>query len=137
MRYTFKDEVRTGGRKPTLWIINRGKIHEFAGKMISGVAEVRDAKFEVEGDRSSTEYQIELVKGAVPCLLLASMHGRLWPEADIPSAYKRFKKQYEIKVSTNEFNMALVRHFPLTYHRMVLEPLDPWSKEEKTSQSES
>lgn len=129
MDYTFKLMTEKDGRKPTLWIVKGGKIHSFEGKSIPGAVAVRSMRCEKDaGRKPGIVFELKVMDGATACLLIASPHGRLWPEVDATSAYNRFKKQFEVKVSQVVFEAALELHFPLTQERMLLGPWDPWSK---------
>lgn len=132
MEFVFDRSVRLARRKPTLWIVQGGEIYLFTGDSIPGVVEVTDENrctLEPDGSWGVSDYYLELAEGAIPCLLLSSVHGRLWPEKTPESAYKRFKQQFSIKkLAIENFEGCLRRDFPKTFIRMSEGEQNPWTK---------
>ena len=125
----YNDGLQNAGRTPTLWIVLRGQVHTFVGSAIAGVVAVTNTEYQKNGKWSNTTYDLELAEGAIPCYLLAPMHGQVWPENDRLVAYERFMREFEVTLSFEAFDAALLRDFPKGHARMIegekaLESLD-------------
>lgn len=117
--FQYNDGLQNAGRKPNLWMVFQGKIHTFAGVGIPGIVAIASDSWKKAGKWSSTTYQLELPDSATPCLLLAAMHNRLWPENDRMTAYQRFMKEFSVVVSFDEFDTALARDYAEARERMI------------------
>jgi hypothetical protein len=117
--YEYNNGMLPGGRTPELWIVLNGTIHIFAGEHILGVAAITSSRFEKNGKWSNTTYQLELAPTAVPCLLLADLHCRVWEENSRQTAYSRFCKKFGVSVPFEHFDATLATRFPGSYQRML------------------
>lgn len=75
--------------------------------------------YEKSGKWSNTTFGLELAESAVPCYMLAPMHGRTWPENDRGVAYERFMREFKVALSFEAFDAALLRDYPTSHARMV------------------
>lgn len=125
MDLEFSNKIDRYGRKPILWIYQKGQLQKFAGKDIEGVATIIDEKQGIVEVRSGKElfskHKLKLGAGAIPCILVSSEHGRLWPEKTLEEACERFKEQFGIGkgLSFAAFAADLQRDFPLTHVRLT------------------
>lgn len=128
--FVYNSAVQAAGRRPTLWIYIKGKLYTFSGESIPGVVEVvtkSNREIKMAKSWSAEIYHLNLAEEAVPCVLLASMHGRLWPEVNVDEAWNRFRRQFGVEgVSSEVFLAAMWRDFPLTYDRLGTGERNPW-----------
>lgn len=129
-QFSYNDGLCNGNRTPKLWIVHRGQIHRFDGSTISSVCAITSTAYQKNGKWSNTTYQLELADGAVGCVMLAPLHGQVWPMNDRMEAYKSFMAEFGVTLSFDAFDAALLRDYPNSHARMVagekaLESLSP------------
>lgn len=130
MQFQYNDGLCDGNRFPRLWIVCRGQIHNFSRENIPGVVVVTASHYEKRGKWSNTTFDLALAEGAIPCRLLAPLHGKVWPENERMAAYERFMEEFKVTLSFDAFDVALLRDYPKARTRMIkgeeaLESLDP------------
>ncbi|AKM78547.1 MAG: hypothetical protein UY31_C0018G0007 [Candidatus Wolfebacteria bacterium GW2011_GWE1_48_7] len=119
--FVYNSAAQTAGRNSTLWICKDGELYSFSGKSIRGVVEVTGNSPVIKDTkgRPASIYRLKLAEGAVPCVLISSMHGRLWPDEGLEAARKRVERQFALEeLSPESFVAAMMRDFPLTANRM-------------------
>lgn len=79
MTITFNDGLRSGGRRPRLYLVNGDRAVKFEGKAIPGICAIAGERFERNGKWSNTTFTISLAAGWKPVELLSRLHG-IWGE---------------------------------------------------------
>ena len=118
-QYLYNSGHRPGGRYPRLWIVYMNTVYSFEERDIFGIVKILSRNSRQVGRHKSNEFALDLTPGAVPCELLSSMHGQLWPDSTRQAAYDRFRAIHRVELSFGAFDSALARDYPMTRSIML------------------
>lgn len=119
--YKYNDGMKSGRRRPHLYLVKNGVAHPFLSNNIPGVVVIAKEWYTKNGIWSNTEYELLLADGVKPVYLLSPLHGTWgddlssWEEAaqrlDLPVkvAQQIVRKTYP-KTADKFDQLALFRH---------------------------
>ena len=73
--HSYNDGLRSGGRRPRLYLARGGEVCKFDGRNLPGYCAVVTAQYHKNGKWSSTAYALDLAAGVRPLEFLSPLHG--------------------------------------------------------------
>jgi len=118
MLVKWNNGLASAGRRPRLALVKEGKIFQFLGTTIPGVAVITTTDFKKNGKWSNTTFHLEVGENVGVAALLAPMHNGQWDSVGSwDAAHATFQEIVGKNVSLDALKAWMLLEYPGTARR--------------------